>query len=172
MVWSRRDDEARHVGLLRGGAQDRHAPKNSHNSIDGSPRPRPLARFPFPSFCCSSRLFASLRVLRELRAHQLALRPLRGSRRPRSSREVREDREEQQYHERCPHVFRSRRTPGSRSKVYHLTGRACDEMLQIPSVALFEQVPLHQLLTPQPSHSDSDLEPIPIFLLLKTLGHY
>jgi len=37
--------------------------------------------------------FASLRVLRELRANQLALRSLRGSRQHRRSREVREDRE-------------------------------------------------------------------------------
>uniref|UniRef100_UPI00356925A8 hypothetical protein n=1 Tax=Gemmatimonas sp. TaxID=1962908 RepID=UPI00356925A8 len=37
--------------------------------------------------------FASLRVLRELRANQLALRSLRGRRRHRRSREVREDRE-------------------------------------------------------------------------------
>ena len=36
--------------------------------------------------------FASLRVLRELRANQLALRSLRDSRQHRSSREVREDR--------------------------------------------------------------------------------
>ncbi len=39
------------------------------------------------------RFFASRRVLRELRANQLALRSLRGSRQHRSSREVREDRE-------------------------------------------------------------------------------
>jgi len=39
------------------------------------------------------------------------------------------------------------------------------EMLQILSVALFAQVPLHQLLTPQPSHSDADVEAIPLVLL-------
>ena len=50
--------EARHVGRLLGGARDRHAPNNSHHSIDGSPPPRPSARFPFPSlglcFACSA----------------------------------------------------------------------------------------------------------------------
>ena len=54
--------------------------------------------------------FASLRVLRELRANQLALRSLRGSRQHRSSREVRE-------------APRCRRTSGSRSKVHSSTGR-------------------------------------------------
>ena len=39
------------------------------------------------------------------------------------------------------------------------------EILQILSLTLFEQVPLHQLLTPPPRHSDSDLEPIQLVLL-------
>ncbi|WP_373059655.1 hypothetical protein [Gemmatimonas sp.] len=39
------------------------------------------------------------------------------------------------------------------------------EMLQILSVALLEQVPLHQLRTPPPRHSDADVEPIPLVLL-------
>ena len=39
------------------------------------------------------------------------------------------------------------------------------EILQILSLTIFEQVPLHQLLTPPPRHSDSDLEPIQLVLL-------
>ena len=38
------------------------------------------------------------------------------------------------------------------------------EMLQILSLALLEQVPLHQLLTPLPSHLDVDFEAIPLVL--------
>ena len=34
------------------------------------------------------------------------------------------------------------------------------EILQILSLTLFEQVPIHQLLTPPPSSSDADFEPI------------
>ncbi|CAN5918930.1 IS4 family transposase [soil metagenome] len=39
------------------------------------------------------------------------------------------------------------------------------EILQILSLTLFEQVPLHQLLTPPPSDSDPDFEPIQLVLL-------
>jgi len=46
------------------------------------------------------------------------------------------------------------------------------EMLQILSVALFAQVPLHQLLTPPPRYSDADVEPIALVLLCKTLGRF
>jgi len=56
--------------------------------------------------------FASLRVLRELRANQLALRSLRGSRQHRRSREDREG-------------PRRRRTYESLCKFYRLTGIAC-----------------------------------------------
>ncbi len=38
------------------------------------------------------------------------------------------------------------------------------EMLQILIVDLFEQVPLHQLLTPLPGYPDADFEPIPLVL--------
>jgi len=38
-------------------------------------------------------------------------------------------------------------------------------ILQILSEALFAQAPLHQLLTPPPSCSDADVEPIPRVLL-------
>ncbi len=47
--------------------------------------------------------------------------------------------------------------PLDRQRVY--------EMLQILSVALFEQVPLHRLLMPPPRYSDADFEPIPLVLL-------
>ena len=39
------------------------------------------------------------------------------------------------------------------------------EILQILSLTLFEQVPLHQLLTPPPRDSDPDFEPIQLVLL-------
>jgi hypothetical protein len=39
------------------------------------------------------------------------------------------------------------------------------EMLQIPSVALFAHVPLHQRRTPPPGYTDADVEPIPLVLL-------
>ena len=39
------------------------------------------------------------------------------------------------------------------------------EILQILSLALFEQVPIHQLLTPSPNDSDPDFEPIQLALL-------
>ena len=39
------------------------------------------------------------------------------------------------------------------------------EILQILSLALFEQVPIHQLLTPPPCDSGSDFEPIQLVLL-------
>ncbi len=52
------NDEALDVGLLRGGARDRPAPKHRHNRSGDSPRPRPSARCPFPSLCCASRRFA------------------------------------------------------------------------------------------------------------------
>jgi len=39
------------------------------------------------------------------------------------------------------------------------------EILQIPSLTLFEQVPIHQLLTPPPSSSGADFEPIQLVLL-------
>ncbi len=39
------------------------------------------------------------------------------------------------------------------------------EILQILSLALFEQVPIHQLLTPPSSDSDPDFEPIQLALL-------
>ncbi len=65
IVCSNVTGEALHVGRLRGGARDRHAPNNSHHSIDGSPHPRPSTRFPFPSL-------AVLRVLRVLCASRAA----------------------------------------------------------------------------------------------------
>ena len=39
------------------------------------------------------------------------------------------------------------------------------EILQILSLSLFEQVPIHQLLTPPPNASDPDVEPIQLTLL-------
>jgi len=47
--------EALNVGRLRRCARDRHVPKNSHTMSGGLPRPRPSARFPAQSFCCSPR---------------------------------------------------------------------------------------------------------------------
>ncbi len=82
--------ETRHVGRLRGGARDRHAQNHRNHRSCGSARPGPPAR-------CRSRSVllrvATLRVLRELRANQPALRQLRGRRTHRGSREVREGRE-------------------------------------------------------------------------------
>ncbi len=51
-----------------------------------------------------------------------------------------------------------------------MTDNAC-EMLQILRVALFAQVPLHQLRTPPPGYSDADFEPLLLVLLCKTSGH-
>ncbi|WP_373058381.1 hypothetical protein [Gemmatimonas sp.] len=112
--------------------------------------------------------FASLRVLRELRANQLALRSLRGSRQHRRSREVREDREGtrrtatpgvvSQRVQVKMHIWIAKQSlPLNRQRLY--------EILQILSLTLFEQVPIHQLLTPPPSYSDADFEPIQLVLL-------
>jgi len=46
-------------------------------------------------------------------------------------------------------------------KRLRLEGHSLYEILQILSLILFEQVPLHQLLTPPPCASDADFEPIP-----------
>jgi len=65
------NDEARHVGLLRGGRRDPQAPKNRHNRRGGSPRPRAVGTIPISIIVL---FFASLRALREVRANQRALR--------------------------------------------------------------------------------------------------
>ena len=136
--------------------------------------------------------FASLRVLRELRANQLALRSLCGSRQHRRSREVREDREGPRR-TATPGVVSPRvhgwsgASRGSRRTAHHpylgtsehavkthlwiakqglpLDRQSMYEMLQILRVDLFAQVPHHQRRTPPLSYSDADFEPIPLVLL-------
>ena len=50
-------------------------------------------------------------------------------------------------------------------KRLHLDRHSLYEILQILSLALFEQVPIPQLLTPPPSNPDPDFEPIQLALL-------
>ena len=179
------DGEALQVGLLRGGARVRHAPKNRHNRIDGSSRPRPSARFPFPSWCCASR---APRASREPTGSPIALRQPPAppfARRPRRSRRPAKHGDTKRGVATCSRVQwcfpwithrRSSQCLGTSEHAVktHLwiakqglpldRQRVC-EILKIPSVALFARVPLHQLRTPPPRYSDADFEPIPLVLL-------
>jgi len=84
------NDEAQHVGLLRGGAPDRPAREERPQLEWWFAAPSRVGTMPISIILLC---FAALRVLRELRANQLALRSLRSRRQHRRSREVREDRE-------------------------------------------------------------------------------
>ncbi|WP_373068064.1 hypothetical protein [Gemmatimonas sp.] len=98
--------------------------------------------------------FASLRVLREPRANQLALRSLRDSRQHRRSREVREDREGTR---KTAYLGAKQGLPQDRQSMYRI--------VQILNLVLFAQVPIHQLRTPPPGYSDAEFETIPLVLL-------
>jgi len=84
--------------------------------------------------------FASLRVLRELRVNQLALRSLRGNRQHRCSREVREDRE-------GPRITA---TPG-----------VVSQPVQVKTHIWIAK----QGLPPPPRYSDAAFEPMPLVFL-------